>query len=249
MDKSSSSPALSLTDPKSAAATLLDLVADVTRELHPHDASARVPTLDSSFDRDLGLDSLGRVEMFARIERTFGVTLAEQLITVAETPREVLVALIKAAGGKAAKLSVETIDVTSGYAEPVPEGAETLADILRWHVDRNPERIHIQFYDDYTDGETITYSGLWEGASAVGGGLQRYGLEPGETVALMLPTSRDYFFAFYGVVLAGGVPVPIYPPVRRAQLEDHLRRQSSILRNCRASMMITVAEAKPLRIC
>ena len=68
-------------------------------------------------------------------------------------------------------------------------------------------------------------------------------MEPGQAVALMLPTSRDYFFSFYGVVLAGGVPVPIYPPVRRAQLEDHLRRQSRILVNCRASMLVTTADA------
>ena len=244
MDSSSPSSVPSMTDPKRAAATLLDVVAAVTHELHPHDTSARPPTLDSSFDRDLGLDSLGRVEMFARVERTFGVTLSEQWTTSAETPRDVLRALIRAAGGKTAKLSLEAIDVTSGDAEPAPDGAETLSDSLRWHVERNPERAHIQFYDDYTDGEIITYRGLWDGASAVAAGLQKYGLDPGETVALMLPTSRDYFFAFYGVVLAGAVPVPIYPPVRRAQLEDHLRRQSSILGNCRASMLITVADAK-----
>lgn len=238
-----SSPS-AMSDPTAAATALLDLVAAVTRELHPGDVGGPAPTLDASFDRDLGLDSLGRVELFARVETAFGVTLSEQMMSAAQTPREILRAVLRAAGGTAAKLSVETIDVTSGDAEPAPGRAGTLLDILRWHVERYPERAHIQFYDDYTDGEIITYRGLWTGASAVAGGLQRHGLAPGEAVALMLPTSRDYFFAFYGVVLAGAIPVPIYPPVRRAQLEDHLRRQSSILMNCRAAMMITVAEAK-----
>ena len=45
------------------------------------------------------------------------------------------------------------------------------------------------------------------------------------------------------MLLAGGVPVPIYPPVRRAQLEDHLRRQSRVLGNCRAAMLVTTDEA------
>jgi acyl-CoA synthetase (AMP-forming)/AMP-acid ligase II len=35
-----------------------------------------------------------------------------------------------------------------------------------------------------------------------------HALEPGNTVAIMLPTGRDYFFSFFGILLAGGVPVP-----------------------------------------
>ncbi len=42
---------------------------------------------------------------------------------------------------------------------------------------------------------------------------------PGESVAIMLPTSAGFFEAFFGVLYAGGVPVPIYPPFRPAQLE------------------------------
>ncbi|OZA92651.1 MAG: hypothetical protein B7X57_07560, partial [Erythrobacter sp. 34-65-8] len=45
-------------------------------------------------------------------------------------------------------------------------------------------------------------------------GLQGLGLQPRQTVAIMLPTSREYFFAYFGVLLAGGIPVPIYPPAR-----------------------------------
>ena len=39
--------------------------------------------------------------------------------------------------------------------------------------------------------------------------------------------------------LAGAVPVPIYPPLRRAQIEDHLRRQAGILRNAEAAVLVT----------
>ena len=61
-------------------------------------------------------------------------------------------------------------------------------------------------------------------------------------VALMLPTGRDFFVAFLGIQLAGGVPVPIYPPFRASQLEDHLRRQALILENARAVLLIGSAE-------
>ena len=34
-----------------------------------------------------------------------------------------------------------------------------------------------------------------------------------------------------GILLAGAIPVPIYPPTRPGQIEDHLRRQAGILQN------------------
>ncbi len=62
----------------------------------------------------------------------------------------------------------------------------------------------------------------------------------------MLPTGREFFAAFYGTLRAGGVPVPLYPPARPSQLEDHLRRIAGILRNARARELLTVERAKPL---
>ena len=234
------------TDPNGAATALLDHVAAVMDELHPNDPTRRAPELDDTFDRDLGLDSLGRVEMIARIESAFAVTLPERATAAAETPRDILRALLRSGGSMQAARSVESIEITSSRVDSAPASAETLIDVLRWHVEQHGERPHIQLFDDYTDGEVITYRRLWDSAAAIAGTLQHAGLEPGEAVALMLPTGREYFFTFYAVLLAGAVPVPIYPPVRRTQLEDHLRRQSTILSNCRAAMLVTVADAKPV---
>ena len=65
----------------------------------------------------------------------------------------------------------------------------------------------------------------------------------------MLPTGRDFFRSFFGILLAGAVPVPIYPPARWSQIEDHLRRQARILANCQATLLVTVAEAKRVARC
>ncbi|TIU98790.1 MAG: fatty acyl-AMP ligase, partial [Mesorhizobium sp.] len=59
---------------------------------------------------------------------------------------------------------------------------------------------------------------------------------------LMLPTSLDFFSAFFGILYAGAVPVPIYPPMRLSQIEDHLRRQAGILSNAGARMLVTMQE-------
>ena len=79
--------------------------------------------------------------------------------------------------------------------------------------------------------------------SVPAGHLLHHGLERGDSVALMLPTGRDYFVAFLGALLAGGVPVPIYPPSRPSDIEEHLQRQGSILDNARARLLVSVPEA------
>jgi acyl-CoA synthetase (AMP-forming)/AMP-acid ligase II len=131
-------------------------------------------------------------------------------------------------------------------ADGAPTQATTLVDVLDWHARCHPQRPHIVLYVDDERREEITYADLYESAAAVAAGLQARGLQPGQMVALMLPTGRDFFAGFYGILLAGGIPVPIYPPARLSQLEEHLRRQSAILSNAQSVMLLTVSEAKPL---
>ncbi len=230
-------------DVQQTANALIEVVDALARELHAGNVSLPDATLDSSLEHDFALDSLARVELSARIDRTFDVTLTESLIFDAQTPRDLLRGLMRARGVKPLAFQSIKADTRSTHVNAAPDGAETLVDVLAWHVANHGERPHIQFYDDYTDGAILTYRDLWQGASAVAAGLRSRNLDPGERVALMLPTSSEYFFAFFGVLLAGGVPVPIYPPVRRQQIEDHLRRQSRILANCRAAMLLTTADA------
>ncbi|HQS82172.1 MAG TPA: AMP-binding protein [Thiobacillus sp.] len=68
----------------------------------------------------------------------------------------------------------------------------------------------------------------------------------GDRVAIMLPTGREFFAAFYGALYAGCVPVPLYPPARPSQIEDHMRRIAGIVANAGAVLLITDARAKPL---
>ena len=60
----------------------------------------------------------------------------------------------------------------------------------------------------------------------------------------MLRTEEAFFDAFFGVLLAGGVPVPIYPPFRRDRIEEYAQRQVGILDNAEARALITFPEAE-----
>lgn len=222
-----------------AAVTLLRVVNEVAVELHPHKIVAA--TLDSRFDRELGFDSLGLMELIARIERSFGVTLPDQVMATAETPRDLLRALAAARALPAGKSSAETAVKAAGEVL-VPQQAETLSEVLAWHATRAPERCHVRFYADEGDGNVLTYGALAAGASRIAAGLQSNGLQPGDAVAIMLPTGPDYFLVFFGALLAGGIPVPMYPPARPTQIEDHLRRQAGILSNSLAALLITTPD-------
>jgi 1-acyl-sn-glycerol-3-phosphate acyltransferase len=234
-------------DAGQATAHLLTLIQAISKELHPGQSSSGRPvTLDSRLDMDLGFDSLGRVELISRIEREFGINLADHIFASAETPRDLRRTIMTANGERKLTPSSTVDDSTLGPVEIAPHSAQTLVEVLAWHVSHHPDRPHIRLYRENEEDEIISYRQLNETALAVAAGLQQTGLQPGETVTLMLPTGRDYFFSFFGVLYAGGIPVPIYPPARPTQLEDHLRRQVAVLNNCRAVMLITVPEARQL---
>ena len=223
---------------------LVQVIKTLFAEVHPHRAADMVITLDSAFEKDLGLDSLARVELIARIEKQFGLALPERSFAEAETARDLLRSLLGAASPRARLSVTEMHALARGATMAAPVDAQTLVDILDWHVTHDADRPHIQFYSDEGDGEVISYQQLKTGAMKVAAGLQQLGIQPTEPVAVMLPSDATYFYCFYGILIAGGVPVPMYPPARPSQLEDHMRRHVRILDNCLAITLITVDEAK-----
>jgi len=68
---------------------------------------------------------------------------------------------------------------------------------------------------------TLGWNEVHARASRVAGALAALGVRPGERVALVLPTGADFMDAFFGTLLAGAVPVPLYPPVRLGRLPEY----------------------------
>src|SRR5207253_6573405 len=97
--------------PETMTQTLLAIVQQLALELHPHKHQALTVTLDSALERDLGFDSLGRMELLLRLERTLGVRLSEQVLANAESPRDLLHAL-QGASGVTASHMVPAVDST-----------------------------------------------------------------------------------------------------------------------------------------
>jgi len=227
----------------SQAQTLLNVIGELLKELNKEHLPTEHITLDSTFEKDLGLDSLSRVELIARVEAAFNVTLPKSAYAQAQIPRDLLRMLSTSSSSESLQ-SLDVASVSLGESEGIPFEAKTLIEVLEWHVAHHPDRPHIQLYQDDGKGEVITYAMLYEGAKGVAQTLQNSGLQSAQAVAIMLPSSKEYFFSFLGILMAGGIPVPIYPPARPSQLEDHMRRHSRILQNCDAHTLITVPEGK-----
>jgi acyl carrier protein len=228
-------------------AAVIDVVTRMLADLHAGAPGLPAATMASVLDRDLGLDSLARVELLMRLERRFGVALPEDTLQRADTVADLWGAVRRAGGAAVAapppaapsRAAVAAADVGTG---DVAAGAVTLLDVLAAHLRAHPERVQATVLVD--DAETpLTYRRLDEASSALAAGLQRAGVAPRQCVAIMLPTSPEYFFAYLGILKAGAIPVPIYPPARASQLEDHVRRHTGILANAQAVLLVTVPEA------
>jgi 1-acyl-sn-glycerol-3-phosphate acyltransferase len=226
---------------------VLSLVESVARDLKPERSTGPVG-LDTSLDRDLGLDSLARVELASRLEAAFKISLSEAAFAAAESPRDLANAVLAAQGRQgSAELARDARPLaTSGAGVAAPASANTLDAVLAWHAGCHGERVHLRLYADEGDGEVLTYGALLSEAHAVAVGLQASDVSPGETVAIMLPTDRAYFVAFCAALLAGSIAVPIYPPLRATRIEEHVRRHVGILDNAQAKVLIVPPEAKPL---
>jgi acyl-CoA synthetase (AMP-forming)/AMP-acid ligase II len=65
-------------------------------------------------------------------------------------------------------------------------------------------------------------------------------------VGVVFPTDPGFFDAFFGVLLAGAVPVPLYPPVRLGRLEEYHRRTAALL--AAAGARLVLADRRVRRI-
>jgi len=83
-------------------------------------------------------------------------------------------------------------------------------------------------------------------AVAVAAGLRAVGVRPGDRVALVLPTCPEFVASFFGVLGAGAIPVPLYPPVRLGKLDEYHHRTAGMLNAVQAALVVTDDRIRPL---
>ncbi len=219
---------------------MLEIVRGLLSEIGSRQAAAKV-TLHSSFDRDLGLGSLERVELLLRVESRFERRLPDDVAQTADTPAAWVRALLDPAHG--AKQEERRRIEQPREAPPPPISAKNFIEVLRGHAEHEPERTQIHLLEG-NERQVVSYGQLLDRASQVAAGLRGAGLQRNEAVAIMLPTCDDFFYAFLGVTLAGGIAVPIYPPARPDKIEEYVRRQTLILENAEVRFLISFEQVR-----
>lgn len=202
--------------------------------------------MDMSLQRHLGIDSLGRSELFARIEKIFNVSLPDKLLIQAETLGDIAAQL--SALEPVVDLPIRSHQAIAHHERIHVDASQTktLIDILQLYAKQAPDKGHIFFQDENGKEEVITYGQMLSRSLRVANGLRKAGLKENETVAIMQPTHPGFFYTFYGVLLAGGIPVPIYPPFRMHMLEAYARTEARILNSAEVRILVTFDRAENL---
>jgi len=87
----------------------------------------------------------------------------------------------------------------------------------------------LRLLDRHLREEWLPWSEVLERAQGVAGGLKEIGVRIGDRVPLIYPTCGEFFDAFFGILAAGAVPVPLYPPVRLGRLAEYTERTAAML--------------------
>jgi 1-acyl-sn-glycerol-3-phosphate acyltransferase len=232
-------------DPSRLEADVFEELVMLLREAKgPRSLAALHP--DAFLEKDLGLGSLEKVELLSRLERRLHRRAPEKTLGDAETARDLARAFLGAEELPAA-YERERLPAPAGAARiATAREAPTLCDALAETASAEPLLPHIYLREDDRPEGTITYDDLLREALLAAGALRERKVAKGDPVAIMLPTSREFFSTFMGALFAGAVPVPLYPPLGRSRIREYARRQAGILRNAGAKLFVTVPEGKAI---
>jgi 1-acyl-sn-glycerol-3-phosphate acyltransferase len=191
------------------------------------------------------------------LETEFGVRLPDRAVSEANTPEDLTRIILEAPQAEIAdeqtfsalhaSAAIATRRIHNEAEQAGPSAAQTLVDVLRFRAAHDADRAHLLITED-SEGEvrerTVTFGELYSAALRLAAELGRRGVPAGGRVAMMLPTSRAFFVSYAGILLAGAIPVPIYPPFRADRIEEYAARQAAILNNAEVCMLLTFRRAE-----
>jgi fatty-acyl-CoA synthase len=123
--------------------------------------------------------------------------------------------------------------------------AKTLVESLR-DVAGVTDRGYTHIVDEKKPSEFVSYADMWRRASRVAAALQERGLRKGDRLGLILPDSSQFIDAIYGAMIAGIVPVPVYPPMNLGQLDGYLLNTAHILGRAGCKLVLTDDRVRPI---
>ena len=94
-----------------------------------------------------------------------------------------------------------------------------LAQMMNLNARKFPQKTCLRYA-----GKSVTYSDLRDASERAAGLLQGWGIKKGDKVAIMSQNTPDFVIAFFGIIKAGGVAVPVNHKLMAPEVEyilDH----------------------------
>ncbi len=104
---------------------------------------------------------------------------------------------------------------------------------------------HLWIAEKDGDAAEVTLASVLERASRVAGNLRARGFARGDRAVVMLPTSEEWLAAFFGVLLAGGVAVPVGPNLAFGGMDRYAATVRAILDDAGAHFLLSNAAVEP----
>ncbi|NED73140.1 long-chain fatty acid--CoA ligase [Streptomyces sp. SID9944] len=122
----------------------------------------------------------------------------------------------------------------------------SVAAILAENAKRRPDRTAL------VEGDLrLTFDQVWRRARAQAGALVELGVRPGDRVALMAPNTAEFPLAYYAIVAAGAVVVPVHLLLSATEVEHVLKDSDAGLLLCHPAQAATggaAADAVGVRV-
>ena len=121
--------------------------------------------------------------------------------------------------------------------------SKTLVEALE-RIPRRPGR-GLRFVSPDGLERFYTYEEVWQEALRRAAHLAAHGLRAGDRLALVVPEGHEFVLAFLGAVVAGVVPVPIYPTATFKRIEGYVDTVGHIVAAAGSRVLLTMERMKP----
>jgi fatty-acyl-CoA synthase len=114
---------------------------------------------------------------------------------------------------------------------------QTLINALRKNAEHTEKGITFVRSDGRE--QAYSYRQIWQRAHERACFLRDRGIKKSDRIVLALPEPDDFVLTFFGALVAGAVPVPLYPPQTLARLDAYLANLSRIVEVSEAKLLVT----------
>jgi len=104
----------------------------------------------------------------------------------------------------------------------------------------------LTFVDMREEEQYLSWREVYRRARRAASVLLKLGIRRGDRVAVILPTGPSFVDAFFGTLLAGAVPVPLYPPLRLGRLDEYHSATARMVKLVGARLVISDSRVRRL---